>query len=254
MSKACLKSTTLPSGGLLYDAVKRLLDIVAGSILLIIVSPVLLFVAIWIRRTSPGAVLYRQVRVGRNCQPFHVYKFRTMTVDADQCGPLITSSDDTRITPVGRFLRTTKLDELPQLLNVIKGEMSLVGPRPQVPRFVEHFEPSHQEIILAVRPGITGPTQLEFRDEESRLEGVEDREGYYISQLLPIKCEMDIDYVSRRSLGYDTQVLLKTTVIFLRSMCRRIWQSRQQPVFELALAAQFREEAKEDIRDAKVTR
>lgn len=230
------------SGGKLYDSLKRLFDLIVGLLLLLIAAPFLFLIALCIRLTSPGCVLYRQLRIGRDNQPFYVYKFRTMYADADRCGPLITSSDDPRITPAGRFLRDTKLDELPQLINVVRGDMSLVGPRPQVPRFVQHFDPDYQALILAVRPGITGPTQLQFRDEEEMLRGKEDREGYYISTLLPIKCKLDADYVLRRSLLYDAQVVLRTIGVFARGVLRRGRGERRPPLLERNILVPFREE------------
>jgi lipopolysaccharide/colanic/teichoic acid biosynthesis glycosyltransferase len=222
------RSTTppVPPNGHSYESVKRLGDILAGTLLLVLSSPLLLFVAIWIRLTSPGSVLYRQARVGRGNRLFYVFKFRTMFENADRVGPLITSSDDSRVTPVGRMLRATKLDELPQLLNVVKGDMSLVGPRPQVPDFVQHFSAEHRLIILGVRPGITGPTQIRFRCEEQMLEGIPDRERYYIETLLPLKCLLDVDYVQRRSLGYDACVLVQTARIFSGAMARRVFGRR----------------------------
>jgi lipopolysaccharide/colanic/teichoic acid biosynthesis glycosyltransferase len=206
----------------LYECVKRAFDLVAGCILLLFFSPLLLLIAFLVRRSSPGPVFFRQVRVGRLDRPFLIYKFRTMFTDADQNGPQITATDDERITPLGRILRNTKLDELPQLINVVKGDMSLVGPRPQVPRFVDEFPLDDRAIVLAVRPGITGPTQLKFRHEEVMLEGVEDREQYYIENLLPLKCRMDVEYVQNRSAVYDAVILLETTALFTRGTFRRL--------------------------------
>jgi lipopolysaccharide/colanic/teichoic acid biosynthesis glycosyltransferase len=234
MSNEPRKSSSLSRQGPLYELLKRGFDLVAGLILLAVSSPLLLVVAGLIRAGSSGRALYRQERIGRDGRVFHVYKFRTMYRDADQQGPLITASDDSRVTPIGRFLRETKIDELPQLMNVVRGEMSLVGPRPQVPRFVRQFSAQDREVILSVRPGITGPTQLEFRHEEEMLKGIADREGYYIEVLLPIKCRMDAAYVQRRSLGYDLMIVLKTVGVFLSGMCRR--RSRRAARFETSLA------------------
>src|SRR5579864_7242231 len=229
MSEETIHMYNLPQWSLKYDGVKRILDIVAGILLLAVLAAPILVIAIAIRCTSAGGVFYRQKRVGKNNRDFFVVKFRTMYVDADRRGPLITSSDDSRITPLGRFLRNNKLDELPQLFNVIKGDMSLVGPRPQVPRFVDQFLPEHRTIVLAVRPVITGPTQLRFRCEELMLRGRSDRERYYIENLLPIKCRMDVDYVYQRSLGKDLQVLWQTAVVVFSGIFRRLTGRKQSP-------------------------
>jgi lipopolysaccharide/colanic/teichoic acid biosynthesis glycosyltransferase len=215
-----------------YEFAKRFTDVVLGSILLLLFSPLLLAVGLLIRLTSNGPALFRQARVGRLNRIFYIYKFRTMHENADQGGPQITSADDSRVTTVGRILRDTKLDELPQLINVVKGEMSLVGPRPQVPRFVNRFPDEYRDVILAVRPGITGPTQLRFRNEESLLRGQADREDYYIRTLLPIKCEMDANYVNRRSIGMDLIVLCHTFYLFTRGMLRKSLRMKPQAVCE----------------------
>jgi lipopolysaccharide/colanic/teichoic acid biosynthesis glycosyltransferase len=241
MSEETIHIVNLPQWSLRYDGVKRVLDIIAGILLVIAFAWPLLVIAIAVYCASTGGVFYRQKRVGKNNRDFFVYKFRTMYVDSDRRGPLITSSDDARITPLGRILRNNKLDELPQLFNVIKGDMSLVGPRPQVPRFVDEFLPEHRAVVLAVRPGITGPTQLKFRCEELMLQGRNDRERYYIETLLPIKCQMDVDYVQQRSLGKDLRVLWDTAVIVFSGLFRRI-TGRQQPAMhqDAAVAALFR--------------
>ena len=206
----------------LYEFVKRGIDIVAGVGLLVLFAPCLLAAAIAVRCTSRGPIIFKQVRVGRYGRLFMVWKFRTMTDDADEWAPLITAADDERITPVGKFLRGCKVDELPQLWNVVKGEMSLVGPRPQVQRFVEAFPARDRAIIVTVRPGITGPTQLEFREEEDMLRGQENREEYYIEQLLPVKCRLDVEYVRQRCLLLDMKVLCKTGYAITVSLLRRL--------------------------------
>lgn len=213
------KSASLPiqqKRSLLYAVAKRTFDVAVGGITIVVLSPVLLLVGLAVCMTSPGGAFYCQERVGRNNRRFKIYKFRTMVSNADQQGPQVTALDDRRITRIGRFLRNTKLDELPQFLNVLRGDMSLVGPRPQVPRFVEQFTPEYRDIILRVRPGITGPTQIAFRNEESMLEGREERERYYIEELLPVKCEMDAEYIRQSSFGYDMLVLARTARLFLR--------------------------------------
>ncbi len=222
-----------------YPLIKRLGDIFASLLLLLIASPLLIIVAIWIKVSSHGGVFFSQVRTGRNNHQFRIYKFRTMLKDSENCGPLITSGDDARITPFGRILRRTKMDELPQLFNVLKGDMSLVGPRPQVPKFTDQFGGDNHDIILHVRPGITGPTQLRFRNEEEMLAGIEDREAYYICNLLPVKCKMDVDYVENRNFSYDVHILFKTIGIFLNGVLGRSSRSELQPQFSYALTAKY---------------
>jgi lipopolysaccharide/colanic/teichoic acid biosynthesis glycosyltransferase len=213
-----------------FDGAKRLFDVTAGILLLFLLSPLLLLIAFLVKRTSAGPIFYKQIRMGRGDRPFLIYKFRTMYADADQHGPAITSSDDPRITPVGQKLRGMKLDELPQIFNVLRGEMSFVGPRPQVTKFVNEFGPEYRAIVLAVRPGITGPTQLEFRNEELMLEGVEDREQYYIEHLLPTKCRMDAQYVENRSVAYDARVMCQTVWLFVRGVYLRVFRRKPELV------------------------
>jgi len=194
--------------------IRRLLDAGIALTLIILLSPALLFAALLVLCTSRGALFYRQKRVGRDGRLFDICKFRTMETGADRHGPSVTSADDCRITPAGRFLRRSKLDELPQLWNVVRGDMSLVGPRPQVPRFVDCFEPSLRRLVLHVRPGITGPTALHFRHEESLLADKADRESFYIEQILPVKLEMDAEYVRNRSIRSDLRILSQTAWMF----------------------------------------
>ena len=207
--------------------IRRLLDAGIALTLLILLSPVLLFAALLVLLTSRGSLLYRQKRVGRDGQLFDICKFRTMDAGADRRGPSVTSADDSRITPAGRFLRRSKLDELPQLWNVVRGDMSLVGPRPQVPRFVECFDPSLRRLVLHVRPGITGPTALHFRHEESLLADKVDRESFYIEQILPVKLEMDAEYVRNRSIGSDMRILTQTALIFSFAPVKRALSFRE---------------------------
>ncbi len=195
-------------------AIRRSLDAGIALTLLVLLSPVLLFAAVLVLFSSRGSLFYRQKRVGRDGHLFDICKFRTMRTGADRQGPSVTSADDCRITPAGRFLRNYKLDELPQLWNVVRGDMSLVGPRPQVPRFVDCFEPSLRRIVLHVRPGITGPTALHFRHEESLLADKPDRESFYIEQILPVKLQMDAEYVQNRSLRNDLRILSQTAWMF----------------------------------------
>jgi len=232
MDEQLSTSRYLPPSAVVYDGLKRTFDVIAGVALLIAFSPILIITAVSVKCTSKGPIFYKQIRIGRYDRPFKVWKFRTMKCDADRVGPLITSSDDDRITRVGSYLRKNKLDELPQLWNVIIGDMSLVGPRPQVPRFVDRFPKDQRSIIMMVRPGITGPTQLEFRHEERMLQGKPNREDFYIQHLLPIKCQMDVDYVYMRSFILDLKVLLKTGGIVLMSVVRRILGRNGTPADE----------------------
>ncbi|MCZ7557083.1 MAG: sugar transferase [Bacteroidia bacterium] len=187
---------------------QRLIDILASSLGLILLAPVFIVIAVWIKLTSPGSVLYRATRTGRNGVPFALYKFRSMRTDADRIGSGITSAGDTRITPVGRFLRRSKLDELPQLINVLKGQMSLVGPRPEDPRFVEHY-PEHLRDILKYRPGMTSPASIAFRNENSLLTG-DNHEKLYIEQILPEKLRIDLAYCQSATVRSNMMVVLKT--------------------------------------------
>lgn len=191
------------------DSLKRALDLAIAALLLLILAPLMLLLAAAVRYSSPGPALFRQQRVGRGGRLFWLYKFRTMR--ADPSGPAITAAGDRRITPIGRWLRRSKLDELPQLLNVLRGEMSLVGPRPEVPRYVERYTPD-QRAVLAVRPGITGPSQISFRDEERLLASAEKPEAYYVDVLMPQKLAIDLQYVRHPSLTRDLQLLLRTTL------------------------------------------
>ena len=179
-------------------------------------SPVFLAAAGLVAATSPGPVLFRQRRVGLGGRPFTLLKLRTMRAVADRSeGSQLTASGDSRITPVGRWLRRFKLDELPQLWNVVRGDMSLVGPRPEVPRYVDAADPLWQA-VLAARPGLTDPVTLRLRDEEALLAGVQDMESYYRERLLPWKLRGYRDYLARRSWTSDLAVLGATALAVLR--------------------------------------
>jgi len=194
---------------------KRTLDCVASFAGLLLASPVLIVVAALVKITSPGPVLFWQERVGLGGQGFRIVKFRTMCRDADQRGPAITSAGDPRVTTVGRWLRRLKLDELPQLWNVLKGEMSLVGPRPEVPRYVESYSSAHRK-VLTVRPGITDLASIAYRREEELLAGHADLDRYYREVVLPDKLKTNLEYLDRMSFAYDLRLLIRTTkTIFL---------------------------------------
>jgi lipopolysaccharide/colanic/teichoic acid biosynthesis glycosyltransferase len=187
---------------------KRLFDIAVSSIALVVLSPVFLMIALVMKLTSPGPLLYRATRIGQNGKRFKLYKFRSMVVDADKMGPGITASADARVTPIGRILRKTKLDELPQLINVLRGEMSIVGPRPEDPRYVEKYT-AEQAHVLDVKPGITSPASVKYRDEEAILNG-RDWETKYLTEVMPAKLEIDLDYVKNPSVVRDLRIILRT--------------------------------------------
>ncbi|MGN7872169.1 sugar transferase [Roseateles sp. 22389] len=189
---------------------KRLFDIVCAGIGLLLLSPLLLAVAVWVKLDSPGPVMFRQERVGRFGASFRIHKFRTMRVDAPRLGPQITIGDDARITRSGRWLRASKVDELPQLWDVLRGAMSLVGPRPEVPRYVALYPAELRELVLSVRPGITDPASLSFRNESELLARAEDPEREYVEVVMPMKLSLAADYVRNASLGGDIRLILAT--------------------------------------------
>ena len=193
---------------------KRLFDLTISLVGLVLLAPLWAAIALWIVLDSPGPVFFRGERVGREGRPFRILKFRTMIADAAQRGPGITTAQDPRVTRAGRFLRRFKLDELPQLLNVLKGEMSLVGPRPEAPRYVALYT-EEQRRVLRVRPGITGVAALQFRHEERLLAG-EDWERRYVEEIMPQKLALELAYLERASLGRDLSILLKTLLALLR--------------------------------------
>jgi len=189
---------------------KRLFDIVCAGLGLLILLPLLIALALWIKWDSPGPVLFRQERVGRFGKPFYIHKFRSMRVDAPALGPQITVGEDPRITRSGRVLRAAKLDELPQLWDVLRGAMSLVGPRPEVPRYVALYTPEQRELVLSVRPGITDPASLQFRNESEVLARAADPEREYAEVILPAKLKLAGEYVRQASLWTDIRLILAT--------------------------------------------
>lgn len=186
----------------------RIIDFTVALIGIVALSPLLLAVAVAVRMNDGGPVLYQARRVGKDGRPFLLCKFRTMVLGAERMGGGITVNGDRRVTRVGRFLRKYKIDELPQLFNVLKGDMSLVGPRPEDPRYVEHYT-AEQRKLLTVLPGITSPASLHFRNEESLLSGAE-WEKLYLERILPRKLEMELEYFPKRSLGSDVGVIIRT--------------------------------------------
>jgi lipopolysaccharide/colanic/teichoic acid biosynthesis glycosyltransferase len=190
--------------------VKRFFDLFCAGLGLLLLSPLLIAVAIWIKLDSRGPVLFRQERVGRFGQPFFIHKFRSMRVDAPGLGPQITVGDDPRITRSGRLLRASKVDELPQLWDVFRGAMSLVGPRPEVPRYVALYTPEQRELVLSVRPGITDPASLQFRHESEILARAADPEREYVEVILPAKLQIAGDYVRHANVWGDLRLILAT--------------------------------------------
>jgi lipopolysaccharide/colanic/teichoic acid biosynthesis glycosyltransferase len=186
---------------------KRLFDVVASAVGLLLLAPLLLLAAVWVKLDSPGPALFRQTRVGRFGQPFTIHKFRTMRVEA---GAAITVGADPRITRSGQVLRQTKLDELPQLWDVLRGAMSLVGPRPELPRYVELYPADLRERVLAVRPGITDPASLAFSHESKLLAAARDPEREYREVILPAKLKLSADYAARANLATDLRLIMAT--------------------------------------------
>ena len=213
---------------------KRLFDIAAALAGLLLLAPLLLLLAAWVRCDSPGPVLFCQRRVGRHGAPFQIIKFRTMATGAERDGQL-SVADDQRATRAGRWLRRHKLDELPQLVNVLRGDMSLVGPRPEVPRYVAHYPPAVRSVVLSVAPGITDWAALRFRNEGELLRQAPDPEHAYLRQVLPIKLAYYARYVQRRSFAIDLQILLCTVATLLfgvrrkRPLLRIVRSSRLMP-------------------------
>ncbi|HEY9025807.1 MAG TPA: sugar transferase [Burkholderiaceae bacterium] len=194
---------------------KRLFDVVSACLGLLVFGLPMLLVALWIRLDSPGPVFFRQERVGRHGKLFRIHKFRTMTMDAEQRGPQLTVGADARVTRVGRVLRANRLDELPQFFDVLAGDMSLVGPRPDVPRYVERWPADLRERVLAVRPGITDPASLTFRDEATLLAQAADPEREYMDVILPRKLALAADYADRASLWTDLAVIGRSVGVLL---------------------------------------
>jgi lipopolysaccharide/colanic/teichoic acid biosynthesis glycosyltransferase len=187
----------------------RLLDIIASTIGLILLSPLFLLLAIWIKLDSPGSVFYKQTRVGQYGRDFKLFKFRSMRTDADKAGLLTVGGSDSRITRAGLFIRKYKLDELPQLINVLLGEMSLVGPRPEVRKYTDMYT-EDQKLVLNVRPGITDWASIEFRNENELLGKSTDPEQLYIDEIMPLKIEFNKRFIQKPTLIHYFQIIFKT--------------------------------------------
>ncbi len=192
------------------EAAKRIFDVIVSAIGLIMLLPVMLVIAYLIKREDGGPVFYRGVRVGRYGKSFRIYKFRTMVVDAEKLGGPSTADDDPRITRIGKILRKYKLDELPQLINVLKGEMSLVGPRPEVKFYVDMLSEEEKKLILSVRPGITDWASLWNPDEGAILAGSDDPERTYMEKIRPTKIKLQLKYVKERSFWTDLKIIFLT--------------------------------------------
>jgi lipopolysaccharide/colanic/teichoic acid biosynthesis glycosyltransferase len=197
---------------------KRAFDIVASALALLLLSPFLAAVAVAIRLTSRGPVLFRGRRVGRNGIPFTICKFRTMR-NGGAAGAAITRGNDPRVTRLGRLLRRLKIDELPQLINVIKGEMSIVGPRPEDESYVALYS-AEQQKVLAVRPGLTSIASVAYSDEEELLRG-EDWHDRYVNEIMPAKLRLELDYLRRRSFAGDLGIVLRTVCLFFTTEAQR---------------------------------
>jgi len=197
-----------------YLRAKRTFDVIVSGVAIIALSPLLLVIALLVRFTSRGPVLYRATRSGRNGALFKLYKFRSMVANADKLGPGITAAGDRRITRVGRILRRTKLDELPQLFNVLRGDMSIVGPRPEDPRYVALYT-AEQRRVLQFRPGITSLASIRYRNEAEALK-TQDWETVYIQQVMPEKLAIDLEYASRATLRLDLLIIARTFLALFR--------------------------------------
>ena len=194
---------------------KRIFDVIASGLGLIVLSPLFLILAIWIKLDSKGPVFYRQVRVGYKNKDFRIFKFRSMRVGADK-GSLVTiGGHDPRVTRSGYFIRKFKFDELPQLINVFLGDMSLVGPRPEVRHYVDYWTPEQMH-VLDVRPGITDPASIKFRNENELMEKAEDPEKYYIEVIMQEKIRLYLEYVEKHSFFYDLGLIFKTFWVIVK--------------------------------------
>lgn len=195
---------------------KRLFDIIASGLGLIILSPLFLVVAVWVKLDSPGPVFYKQIRVGRNNKDFFLYKFRSMRVGSDKKGLITVGGHDPRVTRSGYYIRKYKLDEFPQLINVFKGEMSLVGPRPEVRKYVDLYTPEQMH-VLDVRPGITDLASIRYRNENELLEQASDPEQYYRDVVMQDKLRINLEYVRNHSFLGDIRLIFNTFIAIVKN-------------------------------------
>ncbi len=189
--------------------IKRIFDFVCSTLGIIILSPIFILISIMIKTGSDGPVFFKQIRVGEDGKDFEILKFRTMVVDAEKLGKQITVGNDNRITKIGSFLRKYKLDELPQLINVFKGDMSLVGPRPEVPRYVKIYN-DEQRKVLEVKPGITDLASIRYKDENALLGKAENPEEFYINTIMPDKLALNLEYINKSNVFFDIYIIVKT--------------------------------------------
>lgn len=206
---------SMPNNSFYYRIGKRVLDVLCSVLALLLMSPLLVFVAVVIKLTSPGPILFRQDRVGKHGRLFEILKFRSMYVNAEREGPEVTTAGDRRVTAVGVILRRTKLDELPQFWNVLVGDMSLVGPRPRVPNHVAMYSDRHRALLF-IRPGITDPASIEYLHEEELLGNHSDPEQY-AQHLLNHKLALSLDYLSRMSFRHDVRLVVLTALALLNA-------------------------------------
>ena len=191
---------------------KRAFDLIGSLLALIALSPVFLITAILVKLDSPGPIFHPAERIGKDGKPFRMYKFRTMVADAARLGPAITYNDDPRITRVGRFLRCTHIDEWPQFFNIVRGDMSFVGPRPEAPTYVEHYTPQQREVLKA-RPGMTGLAQVQYMQNEAAMLDATTLDEVYLNEILPKKLELDLQYIQNESFLLDLKLLIRTILI-----------------------------------------
>ncbi len=194
---------------------KRTFDFLASFFGLLLLSPLILCIAVWVKCDSKGPIFYRQVRVGKDGREFKLFKFRSMRVGADRTGLLTLGDRDPRVTRSGFWLRKTKLDELPQLFNVLVGDMSLVGPRPEVPKYVALYTPEQRE-VLSVRPGITDTASVEMRNEAELMAQQADPEGYYVNVQIPLKIKLAKEYIAQQSLLSDLKLIVRTIGVMFK--------------------------------------
>lgn len=193
---------------------KRVFDVIFSALLIVLLCPVMLVIGIAVRATSPGEVIFRQIRVTTYGKRFHIYKFRTMVAGAPERGSQVTVSGDARITGIGRFLRKVRLDELPQLFNILRGDMSFVGTRPEVEKYVARYEPEMYATLL-MPAGVTSTASIEYKDEERLLSGGNDVDETYVNEILPAKMKYNLQYIREFSIGKDVLILVRTVLAVL---------------------------------------
>lgn len=215
MSNVDEKQLYYEKGNKLNDVLKRTMDVILSLAGLVIISPLLFIISICIKLDSRGPVFFKQTRVGRYEEPFQIFKFRTMIVDAEKKGKQITVGKDSRITKTGQFLRKYKLDELPQLINVLIGDMSLVGPRPEVPKYTAYYT-NEQKRIFEIRPGITDYASIKYRNENEVLAKSEDPEKTYIEEVMRDKLSLNLKYLDQQSVINDVKIIFMTIIAILR--------------------------------------